>query len=878
MKTQSSLSEWRSVGVLFFLLLAVAVIAFSAVLSPAVSIFANDGPFGRNATACVRMPEGFLRMWSDLNWLGTSGGNFPWDLTFLFFWLLGPVGFSRSYAPASLVVVGFAFWFLGRRLGFRPAACVLVGLAAFLNSDYFSYAAWGLGSLPLCVAMAALAMGTVASSIRPGWVRWPLAGVFVGLQIAEGFDVGAILSLFIAAFCLFWTVVKNGTSPKVWCLGLGGTAVIAISAALTAANILATLVQTSVTGIVGTKQDSATKAAQWSFVTSWSFPKKEVVRLLVPGIMGYRLDTANGGAYWGEVGPTGTVQGRHNGSGQYPGVLLLLCAAWAVARAAASGDRQPFSGAERKMIAFFASGALLSLLLAFGRFAPFYQVVFQLPYFSTMRIPLKYLHVTQFCLLVLFGYGLDGMIRMYAGDGRRIAGGFGAQVKTWWRGASDFERRWGIGVGLFGVLAVAGAMTFTGSKAQLTEYLASIPYQGEPATAGFAIREVWLFVLILALSIAALVTVQSGWFVGRGGSAMCGLLGVILVIDLLRAVSPWVVTYNRERRYQTNPVLDVLRQKPWEHRVTGFVDPHRGMPLAGGDPNDHWLPLHYLWVEQLFPFFNIQSLDISQMPREPELDAAYFGNFRPTSSAQLSLAGRLWELTNTRYILATRGTAGQLNQTFDPARRRIREVLLFGAFSKPGPSEPKASIPLEQFYDDVTVVETTNGPYALFEFSGALPRVMVHSRVEVLPDDRAVLTRLRDPAFDPASAVVLPASSGLTARTNGTVGTAAIRSYRSDRLVISSEIVSAGVLLLNDRWDPNWRVSVDGKSAELLRANHLMRGVEVPAGRHEVIFEFRPPLKSLWISLSTLLAGLVLIGIVWMKAQRDSKGGSVLSA
>lgn len=876
MKTQSSLSEWRSVGVLFLLLLSVAVIAFSGVLSSAVSIFANDGPFGRNATASARMPDGFLGMWSDLNWLGTFGGNVSLDFTGLFFWLFGAVGFSRFYTPATLVVLGFAFWFLARRLGFRPAASVLVGLAASLNSDYFSIAAWGLGTLPLCVAMAALAMGIVASSIRPGWIRWPLAGMFVGLAVMEAGDNGAIFSVFVAAFTLWWTVVQCEPSAKVWGLGFARTAVIAIVAALTAANILVNLVQGAITGVVGTKQDSATKAAQWSFATSWSFPKKEVVRFLIPGLMGYRLDTADGGAYWGEVGPSGTAQGRHNGSGPYPGVLLLLVAAWAVSRAAVSGDRQPFSGAERKMIAFFASGGLLSLLIAFGRFAPVYQIVFQLPYFSTIRVPIKFLHVTEFCLLVLFGYGLEGMIRMYAGDGRRMAGGVGAQVKTWWQGASDYEHRWMIGVGIFGALGVVGAMTLTGSKTQLAEYLASLPYQAMPATAGFAIREVWLFVIILLLSIAALVTVQSGWFVGRGGSAMCGLLGVILVIDLLRAVSPWVVTYNRERRYQTNPVLDILRQKPWEHRVTGFVDPHRGMPLAGGEPNDPWIPLHYLWVEQLFPFFNIQTLDISQMPREQELDAAYFVNFRPTSAAQLSLVGRLWELTNTRYILATRGTAAQLNQAFDPARRRIQEVLMFGAAAKPGPSELKASIPLEQFYDDVTVVVTTNGPYALFEFSGALPRVMVHSRVEVLPDDRAVLTRLRDPAFDPASAVVLPASSGLTARTNGTVGTAAIRSYRSDRLVIASESVSAGVLLLNDRWDPNWHVSVDGKSAELLRANHLMRGVEVPAGRHEVIFELRPPLTSLWISFSALSTGLILIGIVWMKAKRDSKGGSAL--
>lgn len=878
MKTHSAPTAWQSLAVLFGLLLTVAILSFSGILWPEVSVFANDGPFGRSASICFRTPEAFTRIWSDLNWLGNSGGNMSPDFTSLLYWLLGPLGFSRYYAPATLFVLGVAFWFLGRCLGFRPPACVLLGLAASLNSDYFSLAAWGLGTLPLCVAMSALAVGTVASPVRPAWARWPLAGVFVGIAVMEGFDNGAIFSVFVAAFAVWWTVVRNGLSAKAWGLGFAGTAVVALVAAMTAANILVTLVQTQITGIVGTKQDPESKAAQWNFATSWSFPKKEVVRFLVPGIMGYRLDTAEGGAYWGEVGPTGTAQSRHNGNGQYPGIILLLVAAWAIARAAISGHRQPFSAAERKMIAFFAGGALLSLLIAFGRFAPFYQIVYQLPYFSTIRIPLKFLHVTQFCLLVLFGYGLEGMIRMYAGEGRRIAVGLGDQLRRGWRGASDFEHGWTLGVGLFAVLCVAGAMTFTGYKTQLADYLATLPYYGVPATAGFAIREVWLFVLVLAGSILALVTVQSGWFVGRGSAAMCGLLGVILVLDLLRAVTPWVVTYNRERRYQTNPVLEVLRQKPWEHRISGFVDPHRGMPLAGGATDDPWLSIHHLWIEQLFPYFNIQTLDISQMPREPELDAAYFKNFRPANATQLPLAGRLWQLTNTRYILASRGSAGQLNQAFDPARQRIREVMAFGAAAKPGSSGPKASIPQEQFYDDVTVVAATNGPYALFEFSGALPRVMLHSRVEVLPDDAAVLSRIRDAAFDPTTAVVLPASSGLTARTNGTVGTAVISSYRSDRLVISVDGPSPGVLLLNDRWDPGWRVTVDGKPAGLLRANHLMRGVEVAAGRHEVIFEFRLPLTSLWISLPTLFVALVLGVIVSVHTMRGGSGRSLSPA
>jgi hypothetical protein len=51
------------------------------------------------------------------------------------------------------------------------------------------------------------------------------------------------------------------------------------------------------------------------------------------------------------------------------------------------------------------------------------------------------------------------------------------------------------------------------------------------------------------------------------------------------------------------------------------------------------------------------------------------------------------------------------------------------------------------------------------------------------------------------------------------------------------------VLLLNDRFDARWSVTVDGKPAQLLRCNYLMRGVQVPAGNHTVKFSFQVPLS-----------------------------------
>jgi uncharacterized membrane protein YfhO len=67
----------------------------------------------------------------------------------------------------------------------------------------------------------------------------------------------------------------------------------------------------------------------------------------------------------------------------------------------------------------------------------------------------------------------------------------------------------------------------------------------------------------------------------------------------------------------------------------------------------------------------------------------------------------------------------------------------------------------------------------------------------------------------------------------------------------------------------DWRVTVDGAPAKLLRANYLMRGVAVPAGEHRVIFRFVPPANTIYFSLAAIGIGLVLGGILIADSARS---------
>jgi hypothetical protein len=256
-------------------------------------------------------------------------------------------------------------------------------------------------------------------------------------------------------------------------------------------------------------------------------------------------------------------------------------------------------------------------------------------------------------------------------------------------------------------------------------------------------------------------------------------------------------------------------------------------------------------MQHHFQYYNIQCLDVVQMPREPVDYVAY-------ETALSANPLRHWELTNTRYLLAPTAMLDPLNQQIDPGQKRFRIATEFEIIPKPWVVNPTA-------YEHMTAVQSTNGPCALFEFTGALPRAKLYTNWRVNTNDQATLAELASPSFAPADTVLvadaLPASSALGS-TNQPAGSVQFVSYAPKQLHLRAKATAASVLLLNDHFDPNWKVSVDGKLEPLLRCNYIMQGVQVPSGTHEIEFRFEPPQTSLYVSLAAIGLGLVLIGVL----------------
>src|SRR5208282_1726882 len=100
------------------------------------------------------------------------------------------------------------------------------------------------------------------------------------------------------------------------------------------------------------------------------------------------------------------------------------------------------------------------------------------------------------------------------------------------------------------------------------------------------------------------------------------------------------------------------------------------------------------------------------------------------------------------------------------------------------------------------------------------------------------------------------------------IGTVDFVSYSPKDIVLNCSAPTPTVLLLNDHYDSAWRVLVDGQARPLLRCNFIMRGVSLPAGVHKVEFRFRSTDRLLYLSLSSIVLGLVILLALLISGRR----------
>jgi hypothetical protein len=109
-----------------------------------------------------------------------------------------------------------------------------------------------------------------------------------------------------------------------------------------------------------------------------------------------------------------------------------------------------------------------------------------------------------------------------------------------------FDRKWSVGCLVAIGASLLGWMIYAGLRKGLEEYLQTVQFDEgmAKAIAGFSLRQVGWFVLLLSVAVGLVTLVLSGWVAGRRAKWGGILLGVLLVADLGCANRPWIVHWD----------------------------------------------------------------------------------------------------------------------------------------------------------------------------------------------------------------------------------------------------------------------------------------------------------------------------------------------
>lgn len=157
----------------------------------------------------------------------------------------------------------------------------------------------------------------------------------------------------------------------------------------------------------------------------------------------------------------------------------------------------------------------------------------------------------------------------------------------------------------------------------------------------------------------------------------------------------------------------------------------------------------------------------------------------------------------------------------------------------------------------------------IYETVDPLPRAFVVGKVLVPAGDSSPAVLARS-GFDPrAEAYVHDTAVTLSPDARSTTNVRVLE-HRNLRVVVEASLERPGLLVLSEGYYPGWTAKVDGERAAIVRANFMMRSVLLAAGKHEVVFEFRP---------RSILAGFALsmVGIVGLIRLRPWPAASATS-
>jgi len=720
------------------------------------------------------------------------------------------------YVVLHFLLAGLGTYALGRLLRIGRAGAALAGITYMLSGPVLFHAhhvniivatAW----LPVLLVMMEL-------SLRRGSLP-PLLG-FAGATAALILGAQPQYTLYCGLACGLWLIwrmwlrfIAHDKAYRFTPVAAGFAATAVLALVLSAVQLMPTaeLVARSSRGVGRTGYSIAPGCPA------------NLMTILLPHYFG----TSGQGSYWGTTG-----NGLHSELTLYCGVVPLM-----LALVGAMLNR-------RRSTVFLVALGLFAFLFSLGYYGPIYGFFGAMPLLRETRFPQRFAFVTALCVGLLAGVGLHAL--MHAEDRLRARRAVLTALTVIATGA----------VVCIAVASVCNRELAGLSFASLHERLPKVldPY----------VKVIWNH---LHTTLPADVARLTGVVLAGAG---------LLTLTLSRSRSRTLITHHSSLITASLWCILVFVEMAsvgWD--FTPVTD-----PKIYNTPPALAQRLHDEIGEDNARFMRISARNLFDARRDPPGHPATQG----------------WAIGPERYIYCLDGVPRNVNMLWDlpsidgfcPLQTtRLKEML-----GRPKKRGTIVYFPLQPAMNLLGARAIVTSPeivlpdtYAHFEDLGLHGQMHLYRNPDALPaafivhrargvasaDEQAALEELRAPGFDFRELVLLndvrvadtwAVQDGLQEPGESVH----IEEYDHGRVRLQATLTRPGFLILTEQHYPGWRVRVDGRPVDLLRADHMVMAIRLEAGTHEVEFAFRPASFRRGAALTVI--GLLLVAAMAVLAWR----------
>ncbi len=483
-------------------------------------------------------------------------------------------------------------------------------------------------------------------------------------------------------------------------------------------------------------------------------------------------------------------------------------------------------GVARRSVFAFTVAALLFVGFSLGENLPLLnRPAFEvLPLFDAFRVPETWLAAVVLLVALLAGWGAYYLARREATPEaehrkRRVVFGAGAVLAIlvgglWLTGGGPLDFQKPDEGAQIAMLAAqqSGLSPADPQVRQMTaQYLAEVEGQREDLFADDAGRSMLFLLVALGLAAALLYRKAPSWAVLAG-------LALLTTVDL------WGVG----RRYFNEDDPSLRRTSRIESQIQPTqADQYLVERVAEAGGPGHFRVLPNDWSQNAVPSYFYESIG-GYHGAKLALIQAYFDRLLPDDSTGLN--------RNALSLLSARYT------------------VLPGVV--PG-------------YEPVFQDEQTGLVVAVD--SAALPRAFLVDSVAVVPDEDALVARIRSDATDLSRVAFvsepLPgelSAEALTGAAPDSAGAAVrLERFEPDEVVYRVRTDRPRLLVASEVYYPaGWTAQIGVQPAPIVRTDFLLRGIPVPAGEHIVTMRYRPETRQRGLLISWIATVLAYLGAV----------------